>query len=285
MNQDTYVGEQLKRIAEALEKMAAAALPPSPDHRFPIGEFVTFDWSSIGAHIVKQDRSGAAVVGWNGYTFVRRMVDSTKTGKAILFSRNDGKDEGGAKYHTLVRFVGNLEIHELPDSIARIANSPSVSPPPPHRTPPAAAPLTPPPTTPTPPVAERVTPPTPPPAAASFPGKGGEDHMAYWTKEAQTSSTKLMFTTAIQKLFPDKTINNVEAVCRIYMPDVTTGGDFSESQLAAANKSGRLADAAIGYLNARASGKEHGVAKFAGLVSAAALDMPFTRVERFTGEN
>ena len=141
----------------------------------------------------------------------------------------------------------------------------------PQRTPQAAAPLTPPPTTPTPPVAERVTPPTPPPAPAQFPGKGGsEDHVAYWTKEVRASTTKLMFTTAIQKLFPDKTINNVEAVCRIYMPDVATGADFAEAQLAAANKSGRLANAVIGYLNARASGMEHGVAKFAGLVSAAA---------------
>lgn len=143
--------------------------------------------------------------------------------------------------------------------------------PPPQRSPQAAAPLTPPPTTPAPPVAEPVTPPTPPPAAAPFPGQGGsEEHFTYWTKEARTSRTKLMFTTAIQKLFPDKTISNVEAVCRMYMPDVATGGDFSDSQLAAANKSGRLADAAIGYLNARAVGMEHGVAKFAGLVSAAA---------------
>lgn len=141
--------------------------------------------------------------------------------------------------------------------------------PPPQRTPPVTPPLTPPTATPTPPVAGPVTPPTPP-AAAPFPGKGGsEDYVAYWTKEAQTSRTKLMFTTAIQKLFPEKTINNVEAVCRMYMTGIATGDDFSDEQLAAAQRGvGWLADAVIGYISARGLGNEHVVAKELGLAAA-----------------
>ena len=88
-------------------------------------------------------------------------------------------------------------------------------------------------------------------------------------KEARTSRTKLMFTTAIQKLFPDKTISNVEAVCRMYIPDVTTGGDFSDEQLAAAQRGvGWLADAVVGYISARGLGNEHAVAKELGLTAA-----------------
>lgn len=165
--------QTLLRIAAALEKLASASQPLSPDHRFPIGDFANFDWASIGARVIKSDRTGAGVVEWNGYTFVRRVSESNKMGKAILFSRNDGMDENGAKYHTLVRFTDSLTLDELPDSIVRVAGSKLVVVP---------------------------TPEEPPAKDPAYPAGKSTD----WEQEALHAEDELLFDTAIAKLFKEQ---------------------------------------------------------------------------------
>lgn len=204
---DTYIAGQLKRIADALEKMAAAAQPLSPDHRFPISEYRNFDWGSLGARVIKADPTGPGVVEWNGYTFVRRLAESAKMGKAIIFSRNAGMGEDGAEYHTLVKFSDSLKIEELPDHIVRVAGKPT--PPPPPQAPTT---VTPPPTTPplssTPPVPTT----TPPPQS----GQGGQEH---WLKEAVAAANGFLLVTAMQKLLPDVNLGSLHKSIELFYPN------------------------------------------------------------------
>lgn len=248
---DTYIAGQLKRIADALEKMAAAAQPLSPDHRFPISEYRNFDWGSLGARVIKADPTGPGVVEWNGYTFVRRLAESAKMGKAIIFSRNAGMGEDGAEYHTLVKFSDSLKIEELPDHIVRVAGKPT--PPPPPQAPTTA---TPPPTTP--PLSS--TPPVPTPSPLPQSGKGGmaksESERERWIREAQQSQNWLMFSTAVDRLY-GKGTNAVDMVMAWFQPPAD-GPEFGT--LAPALYLGVSA-----YFEGRAKGMEHASAKAIGL--------------------
>lgn len=107
---------ELARIASAVEALAAATNTKAPNHRFPLDWFGRFDWSKIGAVVVHRDRGGAAVVMWNGFTFVRRAMNKAKFGKAIIFSRNSSDEESG--YDTLVKFTEKMEIGIVPSDIA-----------------------------------------------------------------------------------------------------------------------------------------------------------------------
>lgn len=174
----TLTEQTLLRIAAALEKLAAASLPQAPDHRFPIGDYGDFDWGKIGATVIRGDRTGPGVVEWNGYTFVRRVAESAKYGKAIIFSRNAGMDEDGAQYHVLVKFTDSLTVNELPDSISRVAGTPR-------------------------PARGRVNGATATVAAAapadpSYPAHQETD----WEQEAYHAADPLLFDTAVARLLP-----------------------------------------------------------------------------------
>lgn len=245
MSNDTAT--QLKRIADALEKMSAAAQPLSPDHRFPISEYASFDWSIIGATPKKTDRTGVAVVEWNGYTFVRRLAQSAKMGKAIIFSRNAGMSDEGAEYHTLVKFSDSMTIEELPDNVVRIARKEN-SPPPPQ----ATTTATPPPTT----APLSTTPPTPTTTTPPASGKGGpaktQDERERWIEEAQQSQNWLMFSTAIDRLY-GKGTNAVDMVMGWFNPPAD-GPEFEATAPA-------LYVGVATYFNERAKGTEHAAAK------------------------
>ena len=251
MSDDT--AKQLKRIADALEKMSAAAQPMSPDHRFPISEYASFDWSIVGATPKKTDRTGVTVVEWNGYTFVRRLAQSAKMGKAIIFSRNAGVSDDKAEYHTLVKFSDSMTIEELPDNVARIARKDNPPPPPQAHTT-----VTPPPTT----TPLSSAPPVPTTTTPPASGKGGtaktQDERERWIKEAQQSQNWLMFSTAIDRLY-GKGTNAVDMVMGWFNPP-PDGPEFGAT-------SPSLYVGVATYFDGRARGMEHAAAKESALVA------------------
>lgn len=93
----------LQSIEAALRDIAVAS-NPAPNYRRSLSEYPTFDWSSIGATVIREDADGPAVVEWNGQQFVRRSADN-RFDAALWFSRSIGKDaDGNNKYARLITF-------------------------------------------------------------------------------------------------------------------------------------------------------------------------------------
>lgn len=100
---ETGVMEVLAEISRNLG-IVASALSPAPELRRPLADYLTFDWSKIGARILAQDQDGPTIVEHNGRIYKRRAPDN-KYGAAIWFSRADGKDaEGNNNYVSLISF-------------------------------------------------------------------------------------------------------------------------------------------------------------------------------------
>jgi hypothetical protein len=93
--------KQTERIAIALESQETKP----PQWHKPIAEFKNFDWTAIGAKVLKSDRDGAAVVEWKSREYIRRSPEN-KFGAAIYFSRSIGLDPttGKAVYERLITF-------------------------------------------------------------------------------------------------------------------------------------------------------------------------------------
>lgn len=93
----------LTEISRSLA-VIAGSMATAPDIRVPIETYVGFDWESIGAKVLRNDKDGASVVEWNGKHFKRRAPDN-KFEACIWFSRCVGKDEAGNnKYDVLISF-------------------------------------------------------------------------------------------------------------------------------------------------------------------------------------
>lgn len=104
----------LQDIAHSLRQLAQAQMPAAPNYQRPLADFPTFDWASIGAEPILEDRDGVAEVGWNGQTFKRRSAQN-KFAPAIWFNRSDGKDaDGNVKYVRLITFKAPTEAEVLP---------------------------------------------------------------------------------------------------------------------------------------------------------------------------
>lgn len=103
-----------ERIIELLASIAASLaaiahntqreLPEEPNLQRPLDQYLTFDWSSIDATIVKSDEYGPAIVECDGRLWTRRSPEN-KFGEAIWYSRAAGKDEAGVnRYLRLITF-------------------------------------------------------------------------------------------------------------------------------------------------------------------------------------
>ncbi len=117
------ISATLERVAMFLTSCANALdrLSPktAPNYQFPLEQFKTFDWSSIGATIEKCDQYGAAVVSWNGQQYTRRSP-SNKFDPAVWFSRCVGKgDDDKNVYERLVTFkpLSKTEVDPLPEKV------------------------------------------------------------------------------------------------------------------------------------------------------------------------
>ena len=81
--------------------------PTIATHSPPTGRF---DWTTIGAEIIRRDDKGATRVLWGGYLWTRRNDAGRQYGKAIWFSRIDsGSDRDDLTYIRLITFKNSAE--------------------------------------------------------------------------------------------------------------------------------------------------------------------------------
>ncbi len=207
----------VERLAAALEGIASAKAPESPDHRFPLSAYAGFDWGVIGAEPVARDQSGPMVVRWNGFTFVRRFAESQKYGKAIMFSRNAGRSEDGNEYFTLVKFSDNMNLEPLPGNFPQ--ERPRT-----QRPNPAPANAT---------QAEAPTEPTPETQTHTQPLTASQRQ--HWQREARTSSEEFPFVTAVHRLYPHITVEGITSLRGQLCPDAVEA-KYAAAQLEAIEK-------------------------------------------------
>lgn len=97
-----HQADALERLAEAVIQLLPSAV--TPHYHYPLEQFASFDWPSIGALVEQIDQHGPAVVLWNGRRFTRRWPQD-KFGKAIWFSRCIGMGEDSKlRYESLITF-------------------------------------------------------------------------------------------------------------------------------------------------------------------------------------
>jgi len=97
------IAESLQGVELHLREMSISS-NPAPNYRRPLSDYCDFDWGSIGAIVLKEDKDGATVVEWNGQVFTRRSPNNSFE-TAIWFSRSVGKDSDGKnKYLRLITF-------------------------------------------------------------------------------------------------------------------------------------------------------------------------------------
>lgn len=132
----------LERIANALERIAFAMSPESPNYRRPLADFANFDWSQIGASVTATDAHGATIIEWAGYEWKRR--NKADFGNDIFYTRPAGKDETGHnKYLRLITFSPPTPVKKVSADVREaLAEATAALPAPAVPTPPA--PVTPP---------------------------------------------------------------------------------------------------------------------------------------------
>jgi len=109
--------ESLMRIAKALEQIAQAMLPENPCYRRPLAFYADFDFSEIGAEVLRSDQVGATYIQWGGHIWKRR-ASTGKFGEAIWFSRATGKgDDGGTDYACLIKFQNMGDVEPVPPGL------------------------------------------------------------------------------------------------------------------------------------------------------------------------
>ncbi len=102
------IAESLQGVELHLSEMSISS-NPAPNYRRPLSDYQDFDWASIGAIVLKEDKDGATEVEWNGQVFTRRSPNNSFEA-AIWFSRSVGKDsEGKNKYLRLITFKAPSE--------------------------------------------------------------------------------------------------------------------------------------------------------------------------------
>ena len=102
------IAVSLQGIELHLREMSISS-NPTPNYRRPLSDYQDFDWASIGAIVLKEDRDGATEVEWNGQVFTRRSPQNSYDA-AIWYSRSVGKDSDGKnKYLRLITFKAPSE--------------------------------------------------------------------------------------------------------------------------------------------------------------------------------
>ena len=120
MSDDDRTHLLLTQIRADLQTIIALLPRTVPDLVYPLDRFITFDWTSIGATVLDEDRHGAALVSWGGWVYTRRSP-SNKFGEAIWFSRCTGKGEDGSNlYERLLTFkLLKFDVEPVPERVAR----------------------------------------------------------------------------------------------------------------------------------------------------------------------
>jgi hypothetical protein len=87
------IAESLQDVESHLRQIAVSS-NPAPIYWRPLSDYRNFDWASIGAIVLKEDRDGATEVEWNGQVFTRRSAEN-HFDAAVWYSRCVGKDSDG----------------------------------------------------------------------------------------------------------------------------------------------------------------------------------------------
>ncbi len=121
--------EILQMIAASLQgveshlRQIALSSNPAPNYQRPLSEYHGFDWSSIGAGVLKEDEDGVSSVEWNGQVFTRRSPNN-KFDAAIWFSRSVGKDsDGNNRYVRLITFKAASDAEPIAAKAKKAARS------------------------------------------------------------------------------------------------------------------------------------------------------------------
>jgi hypothetical protein len=97
------IAESLQGVELHLREMSISS-NPAPNYRRPLSDYQDFDWGTIGAIVLKEDKDGATEVEWNGQVFTRRSAEN-HFDAAVWYSRCVGKDSDGKnKYLRLISF-------------------------------------------------------------------------------------------------------------------------------------------------------------------------------------
>lgn len=101
---------KLETITTLLKQLLRQNAPYAPNYRYPLAAYWTFDWTTIGAEIIRRDDKGATQVLWGGYLWTRRNDAGRQYGKAIWFSRVDSSnDRDDLTYIRLITFKNSAE--------------------------------------------------------------------------------------------------------------------------------------------------------------------------------
>lgn len=91
-------------MATDLGRIAQNTAPAAPNYRASLDAYAIYNWPGIGAEIVDSDGQGPTIIRWGSYQWKRRS-GAGKYGRAIWFSRPDGKGENGdVDYLRLITF-------------------------------------------------------------------------------------------------------------------------------------------------------------------------------------
>ncbi len=128
-------GEQMERLLALMGQIAGSLTgiletmrPEAPNYKKALKVYRGFDWSHIGAEVVKTDEEGPVAVEWGDNVWTRRSGQG-KFGKAIWFSRASGKDaEGNILYARLITFKDYAEAEPLPSGVVQVLPTPPAAP-------------------------------------------------------------------------------------------------------------------------------------------------------------
>lgn len=104
---------QLREVQQAMQELI------NPNYRRPLSDFRTFNWSTIGSIVLKEDQGGPTEVKCGHYRYTRRS-GSGKFGQAIWYSRCVGQNETGKVYVRLITFKDRDEAEELDGKVAQV---------------------------------------------------------------------------------------------------------------------------------------------------------------------
>ena len=112
----------LNRIADALEKLAQGDpnAPKPPKFIRSIKEFPDFDWSSINATVVNSDRSGVAIVQYEGKEYGRKSKDEDIWFNRKVGQKQDSNGQTKPTYEVLIRFGRSARVKSIPDEIQEL---------------------------------------------------------------------------------------------------------------------------------------------------------------------